>query len=261
MKQIKFDLPIDGAKVRNVEELRDHFNTEILDLHKSGLLAKWLRSQRQPDLQAQVEAIAENSSDQERLDALCRVFSIELDSEIIQQLTQLHDQGIKRGGISIDPLQIEYESFYEKYNAFLDKFKSFTDEFEDYKRFLEYCRSFKKKDTVDDIALEFMRMVEFVLKGKNPIDLHVIKFHPIYDVYDCEKMSIKLEYDKDSGVAIKTLIFGQYESFYDGKVQYLKFPLGENEVYKISSEVFESFDDGRSKKMLKIYTTPKALKD
>lgn len=83
MKLIKFDLPIGGVKVRNIEELRDHFNTEILDLHKSGLLAKWLRSQRQPDLQTQVEAIAENSSDQERLDALCRVF--ELDSKMKQK--------------------------------------------------------------------------------------------------------------------------------------------------------------------------------
>ena len=83
MKLIKFDLPIDGVKVRSIEELLDHFNTEILDLHKSGLLAKWLRSQRQPNLYIQVEAIAENSSDQERLDALCRVF--ELDSKMKQK--------------------------------------------------------------------------------------------------------------------------------------------------------------------------------
>ena len=89
MKLIKFDLPIDGVKVRNIEELLDHFNTEILDLHKSGLLAKWLRSQRQPDLQAQVESIAKNSSDQARLDALCCIFSIDLDSKM-QQKFVLH---------------------------------------------------------------------------------------------------------------------------------------------------------------------------
>lgn len=159
MKLIKFDLPIDGTKVRNIEELRDHFNTEILDLHKSGLLAKWLRSQRQPDLLAQVKAIAENSSDQARLDALCRVFSIELDSEIIQQLTQLHDQGIKRGGIRIDPLQIEYESFHEKYTDFTEKFKK-------YERFLEYCKQFYEKDTIDVAEQELIKMMHFIIKDE-----------------------------------------------------------------------------------------------
>ncbi|MCK7577768.1 MAG: hypothetical protein MZV65_19565 [Chromatiales bacterium] len=31
MKMIKFDLPIDGVKVKSVEELRDHFKSEILN--------------------------------------------------------------------------------------------------------------------------------------------------------------------------------------------------------------------------------------
>jgi hypothetical protein len=42
MKLIKFDLPIDGVKVKTVEELREHFTPEILDHFRSGLLAKWL---------------------------------------------------------------------------------------------------------------------------------------------------------------------------------------------------------------------------
>lgn len=41
---IKFDLPIDGVKVTTLDELCDHFTTEILDHFHSGVLAKWLRS-------------------------------------------------------------------------------------------------------------------------------------------------------------------------------------------------------------------------
>lgn len=43
MKPIKFDLPLNGTKVHNLEELRNNLTTEILELQANGLLLKWLR--------------------------------------------------------------------------------------------------------------------------------------------------------------------------------------------------------------------------
>ena len=45
MKPIKFDLPLNGTKVHNLEELRDNFTTEILELHASGLRTQSRRNQ------------------------------------------------------------------------------------------------------------------------------------------------------------------------------------------------------------------------
>jgi len=46
IKTIKFDLPIDGIKIKNIEELRDHFTIEIIDLYNNGMLLKWLQSRK-----------------------------------------------------------------------------------------------------------------------------------------------------------------------------------------------------------------------
>ena len=43
-KMIKFDLPIDGVKVATLDQLRDHFTTEIIAHFRSGLLTRWLQS-------------------------------------------------------------------------------------------------------------------------------------------------------------------------------------------------------------------------
>ena len=219
MKLIKFDLPIDGTKVRNIEELRDHFNTEILDLHKSGLLAKWLRSQRQPDLLAQVEAIAENSSDQARLDALCRVFSIELDSEIIQQLTQLHDQGIKRGGIRIDPLQIEYESFHEKYLNFIKKYKAFS----------TFCNTFNSSTDDYHVGLEYLKFINFMNNEDRNICWTIIKVYVDRDY--CHTTSARIDQKEiysENGILLKTEL-SAYQIY---RSRDIGFVLGK--VYKIS---------------------------
>lgn len=82
MKLIKFDLPIDGVKVKNIEELRDHFTVEILDHYRSGLLAKWLLVRKMSDELAAVKALdgAENPL---LLKGLCEVFGIEADDAVI----------------------------------------------------------------------------------------------------------------------------------------------------------------------------------
>ena len=83
---IKFDLPIDGVKVTTLDELCDHFTTEILDHFHSGVLAKWLRSRDLEKESHEVEHLAKHSSkdDASTLKALCRIFSVEADDAVIE---------------------------------------------------------------------------------------------------------------------------------------------------------------------------------
>lgn len=57
-KMIKFDLPIDRVKVATLDQLRDHFTTEIIAHFRSGLLARWLQSRNMTYELASVEALA-----------------------------------------------------------------------------------------------------------------------------------------------------------------------------------------------------------
>ena len=77
-KMIKFDLPIDGVKVATLDELRDHFTTEIIGHFRSGLLARWLRSRGLTRELAAVKALAAGD-DATTFKELCRIFEIEVD--------------------------------------------------------------------------------------------------------------------------------------------------------------------------------------
>ena len=83
IKTIKFDLPIDGVKVKNVEELRDHFTVEILELYQNGLLLKWLRSRNMVEEISQLESLSKTLSRVQLMTALCEVFKIGTDDMII----------------------------------------------------------------------------------------------------------------------------------------------------------------------------------
>ena len=64
-KTIKFDLRIDGVEVATLDDLRDHFTTEIIEHFRSGLLARWLRSRSMARELAAVEVLT--AGDDERL--------------------------------------------------------------------------------------------------------------------------------------------------------------------------------------------------
>ena len=85
MKLIKFDLPIDGVRVKNVEELREHFTPEILDHFRSSVLVKWLASRK---LQDEIEAVKalEGADDARLLKGLCEIFGIEADDLVIAEI-------------------------------------------------------------------------------------------------------------------------------------------------------------------------------
>ena len=81
-KMIKFDLPIDGVKVATLDDLQDHFTTEIIGHFRSSLLARWLRSRGWTRELAAVEALA-TGDDATTLKELCRIFEIEADDDAI----------------------------------------------------------------------------------------------------------------------------------------------------------------------------------
>ena len=83
IKTIKFDLPIDGVKVKNLEELRDHFTIEVLELYQNGLLLKWLRSRNMAEEISQLESLSKMLSRAELMTVLCEVFKIDTDDMII----------------------------------------------------------------------------------------------------------------------------------------------------------------------------------
>ena len=82
-KMIKFDLPIDGVKVATLDDLQDHFTTEIIEHFRSGLLKRWLRSQRLDCELTSVEALASNGDDATILAQLCEIFEVEADDDVI----------------------------------------------------------------------------------------------------------------------------------------------------------------------------------
>ena len=81
-KMIKFDLPIDGVKVATLDDLRDHFTTEIVGHFRSGLLARWLQSRSMTHELAAVEALTADN-DAAVLKELCEIFGMEADDDAI----------------------------------------------------------------------------------------------------------------------------------------------------------------------------------
>ena len=85
MKIIRFDLPLDGSKIKSLEELREHFSAEILGHCRSGLLLRWLRSR---GLTAQAAALdgLDTAQDEPLFRALCKVFEVEIDELVLSAM-------------------------------------------------------------------------------------------------------------------------------------------------------------------------------
>lgn len=95
MKLIKFDLPLNGAKIRNLEELRDNFTTEILELHTSGLLLKWLKSRNLMAEADKLPAIPADHGDVDKLVALYEIFGVVADRQEIEAALLSNQQLLK----------------------------------------------------------------------------------------------------------------------------------------------------------------------
>ena len=82
-KKIRFPLETaDGAEVRDLEELQEHFDLEtVAEYYKNGKLLTWLRDRYFEDEAAAIEALDESSSDFQR--QLCGIFKVEFTGEQI----------------------------------------------------------------------------------------------------------------------------------------------------------------------------------
>ena len=78
VKIVRFDLPINGTKVKNLEELRDNLTDEILALARSSQLERWLRTRQLPEqAQAVATIVKESISDKGLFLVLCKVLEVE----------------------------------------------------------------------------------------------------------------------------------------------------------------------------------------
>lgn len=81
MKLIKFDLPINGLKVKTLEELRDNLTDELIVLARSGQLARWLAVRKHHQEAESVSAAVANHADQIQLFlALCQSIGVQVDA-------------------------------------------------------------------------------------------------------------------------------------------------------------------------------------
>ena len=79
IKIIKFDLPINGIKVKNLEELRDNLTDEIVTLARSGQLERWFKSRQLQELaQAVADAVSQHAEDKALFMALCAALEVEV---------------------------------------------------------------------------------------------------------------------------------------------------------------------------------------
>jgi hypothetical protein len=109
VKTIKFDLPIDGIKVKTFDEFKSHFTTEVIDLYKNGLLSRWLQSQGMDEYAQSLRNLLPQPNDALLLSSLCEIFDVVIDDQaLLSQLADYHASGIK-----IDPEQLRYKRKYE----------------------------------------------------------------------------------------------------------------------------------------------------
>ncbi len=87
IKVIKFDLPINGIKVKTLDELRDNLSDELLALARSGQLGRWLASRKHEEIaQAVAAAVVAESDDKALFLALCRALGVEVHPDDVAAL-------------------------------------------------------------------------------------------------------------------------------------------------------------------------------
>lgn len=81
-KLIRFDLPMNGTKVKTLDELRDNMTVEILEHYKTGRLEKWLRMRGYDGELTGLKQVADEN-DASLLKRLFDIFGIEADDFVI----------------------------------------------------------------------------------------------------------------------------------------------------------------------------------
>ena len=158
-KTIKFNLMMDGAPVRTLEELRDHFNIEdLLEHYHSGLLHRWLTvrglqahsekigaisAKNDADIARQLITIFEMHGNQEQAQEIIR--AIELKKVHQRLLVYLSGKHFKREEV-INTYHQEYE----------DLLKSLTPDY--------FCISLKTYNALLSLNANFQKFTTLVDK-------------------------------------------------------------------------------------------------
>ncbi len=122
MKLIKFDLPLDGTKVKNLDELREHFTAEIIAHGRSGLLLRWLRSRGLAQEAGAVESLgAGGLADEPLFRGLCGVFGIEVDELILSAMFGAAGQQASPSGGTARQIEATYGQMIAEMDTALDK--------------------------------------------------------------------------------------------------------------------------------------------
>lgn len=121
MKLIKFDLPLDGTKVKNLDELRDHFSVEVLEHCRSGLLMRWLRSRSLADEVAALDKLdVAGMADEALFRALCGVFGVEVDELILSAMFSVRAAAAPSGA-SAKQIEATYGQMIAEMDTAIDK--------------------------------------------------------------------------------------------------------------------------------------------
>ena len=88
MKSIKFDLNINGMKVRTLDALQDNLTAEILTLYRKSTLQRWLQSYGYEAEKENVLAVVDNGDDKDLLISLGMALGVEVPDEIADYLLE-----------------------------------------------------------------------------------------------------------------------------------------------------------------------------
>ena len=87
-KTVRFPLEMDdGAEVRSMEELREHFSLARVLIHiKSGKLSKWLRARYEDEIADQIDSL--DPDDQELAKKVSGIFGVPYDEKAEEELEE-----------------------------------------------------------------------------------------------------------------------------------------------------------------------------
>jgi hypothetical protein len=208
MKIIKFDLPINGTKVPNLEGLRDNFTTEILGLHASGVLLRWLKSRGLVAEADKLAAIPVEHSDVDKLVVLSEILGMDADRAVIEAaLSKGHgNQGV---ALHAAPEELKYKEKFEKLSALLDELKSkklYISQ-DDYNRFVK-----------DKLEIEHEGKIESIIFSKEVLES---QYYTTFSFRFNKKLGSVVE----AGEAIGEFYSSGVSTIVGGRIKELKSPV------------------------------------
>ena len=186
MKIIKFDLPINGTKVKNLEELRDNLTDEILVLARSSQLERWFRTRQLPEQAKAVATIVkENISDKGLFLVLCKVLEVEAHPDDVKAIFDASPApGNIISGAKYFQLYEGLKKDHENLKKELDKKSRYFQLYEDLRKDHENLR--KELDT----KARYFRLYEDLKKDHENLKKELDRKAKYFHLYEDLKKSI-----------------------------------------------------------------------